>query len=241
MSLFSRVKPETPPVTTDSPSPAADVESVANRVVEMLKPLLAQQQQQPVVVQQSSTQPEEDDDTTPDERARISRVASDVTKTLTGPYADMFNMTMPGYARDNAVSKLTPGEKIIYERYKSEVDSGVDRACYNNPALKAAPMIHENAIRLILGAHTSEIAELAIQHMTVDQLPATFSIPNTTGGGGSATDTATTEEKEWVSYFAPRSRNKDWDVDNMRYYKGIKPGFLHEMIAEHKANLEKQK
>lgn len=240
MGLFSRANPPTPPPAEQTQAPAADIESVATRVVEMLKPMFALQQQPQV--QQQAPQPElDDDDTTPEERTRIGRIAGDVTRTLTGGYADVFNMTMPTYARDNAVAKLTPGERIIYEKYRADVDSGVDRACSNNPALKAIPAIHENAIKLVLGGHTSEIAELAIKHMTAEELPATFSIPNTTNGGAQSANAPTKDESEWVSFFAPRSRNRNWDVDQMRYYKNLNgKKFLHELVAEHKAHLEGQ-
>lgn len=233
MGLFTR---NSPPVTKTETPPATqevNIENVASRVVEMLKPILAQPQ--PQAAPQVQQVEDNDDDTTPEERARITRVAGDVTKSLTGPYADIFNLTMPSYARSAAVNNLTEGQRIIYDKYKDEVDAGVDRACANNPTLKAVPMIHENAIKLVLGSHSDEIEQLVISRLTADQLPATFSMPNTTGGGAASEDAPTQSEQEWVGFFAPRSRQRDWDVNTMREFKSIKPGFLHEMVAEHKA------
>lgn len=239
MSLFgNKPKVATSPPATDTPPAvvaAPSIDDIVSRVVETLKPLI---QQPAPTVQQQQADTTVDDDTTPEEHQRISRIANQTVRDVTNPYAEVFNMAMPGLVRDSVVRGLNEGQRIIYERHKDEVDASVDRACSNNPSLKGVAEIHKRAISLVLGDHSDEIEELVIARITHDQLPVGFSIPNTTSGGSGGADAPTREEQDWVAHFAPRSRDKDWDVDKMRYYKSIRPGFVHEMIAEHR---ERQK
>lgn len=234
MPLFSRGTP--PPVTTppvETPPQATDVEAVVTRVLEKLVPML-QPQAAPVV---ASAEPAAEEEIDPEERQRITRVASDVTRTMTDPYAAVFNQAMPEVVRDIVVRGLDEGERIMYDRYKGEVDGFVARATAGNPSLRAVPDIHRNAIDLMLGKHSGEVARLAIERVTAQDLPTQFQPPNTTGGSTSQPTAATQEEQGQVDYYTQSSRRVAWDVETARHYRDLKPGYLHEMIAEHRAKI----
>ena len=232
MALFSRGAPPAA-VAAETPAPAADVESVVTRVLEKLLPMMQPQQQ----TQPTAVEPVVEEEIDPEERSRITRVASDVTRTMTDSYANVFNQAMPTVVRDVIVRGLDEGEKIMYDRYKTEVDGYVDRATAGNPAAKSVPDIHRNAIDLMLGKHSGEVARLAIERVTQQDLPAHFQAPNTTSGGLPQVEQATQEEQGQIDYYSQSSRRTQWDVETTRHYRDLKPGYLHEMIAEHRAKM----
>lgn len=238
MALFGKKVVELQPAAEPlvQPSAAPDISAIVTQVLEQVLPALMRAQPQAQPAQQQEQEPDLDP-TEVEERERLTRVVTGVVNSVTAPYANVFNRTMPGFARESAVRELSEGQAIIYQRHIKEVDEAVDRACSINPSLKAAPEIHANAISLILGKPNvlAEIEQLVLQRAKPEDLPS-FVVPNATGGTGSsvAADAATKEEADWVSFFAPRSRQRSWDVESMRKFKNIKPGTLAEMVAEYK-------
>ena len=233
MALFGRkIEPqaEAPPAAVEATQPS--VADIVAQVLQQVLPLT-----QPAAVQPAQSAELEEEQATPEEIARMTRVAQQV---MSG-HAAIFERAMPSIVRQNVVNGLTEGQRIIYERYKAEVDAGVTRACANNPALQAVAEIHENAIALTIGRHADEIEKVVLERARPEDLPPTFSMPSAQSSPGSAVIEATDEEKDWVAYFAPRSRQRSWDVETMRKFKQIKPGSMQDMIDQYKAMQEEEK
>jgi hypothetical protein len=239
MALFGRKTepPVNPEQQADSNTQLAT--TIATAVATALQPMFQRQQFAPANPEPPQRdEPPPQDDIDPDEAARIARVAGRVFQQGVGSYQQAFNNAMPEIVRDTVVNKLTEGQRIIYERHKGEVDHSLDVAAKSDPSVRANPEFHRKAIALVLGEHTDEIEQVIRERMQAEDLPVHLQPPNTSQAGQQHAEPLTELERNQVDYFNSSSsagRRSSWDADNLRYYKTIKPGYLSDMIAEHKA------
>lgn len=235
MALFGNRQKTSEAETAQPATPAIDTAAmtadITANVIAAIRPLL--QQQQPAAIVEDET-----DEIDPIVDARIRATADAISK----PYRDAFNSTVPNLVRQTVVQTLSEGEKIIYERYKADVDAGIANVAKSNPSLAAEETIHRRAIQMVLGAHTREIAQLALDNATTEDLPPTFQYP--AGGsinGQSPVEQPTTAEKNQMDYFDASSKSvrRGWKTDDIRHYNGLPRGSVAEMVAAHKAKLKK--
>lgn len=252
MPLFSRKTevaevPEKTETNNEPPAatPQIDYDTIVNRVTENLKGIVQPQQQQ----QQTSVDNDADDpdfaDMTPEERQRAQRIAAKAARAAASdavaPYADIFAGSIPQLARDSAVGKLSDGQQIMYKKYQKEVDDYVNFATRTNPALAGDPRIHTRAIKLMLGEHVDEIEKLVLEKMTEEDLPPRFARSSDSGGSNDPKVELSSFEQDSLEYYQTRKNNikQQWTPESYKYYKSIKPGFMHDMVAQHKAAQKK--
>jgi hypothetical protein len=249
MALFSRKteSSEAPATTTtaETPTPPAagaqiDYDKIISGVTENLRGIVQPQQQQ-------QQQPQVDDgdndfaDMTPEERRRAERIADRAAQNAVAPYANIFAGSIPQLARDNAVAQLTEGQQMMYKKYQKEVDEYVSFATKTQPAMAGDPRIHTRAIKLMLGEHADEIERLAFQHMKEEDVPPQFARPSANSTDKTNTVELTPFEQNSLEYYQTRKNNltKKWTPEDYKYYKNLKPGYMHEMVAEHKERTKK--
>lgn len=231
MGLFGSKKlAETEGASGEASSPAATAPQsfTAEQVAQIVAQAVAGLQQQPQAAPVASA--EGSDDESPDPRAeeRTRRIIREEMQTNMAPYAEAFNSAVPATVRAEVVATLKPGQKMIYEKYKNEVDALINQNAAT-PQAKANPVVHRRAISMILGDHSDEIEALSLQHATAEDVPH-LGIPTSSAAAAAAAQGPQLNTNEKLMVEAYR-----WDSENYDYYKNIPKGYLHEMTAWHRA------
>lgn len=191
---------------------------------------------QPAPVAQSQINPEDDTDT-----AKIARLENRLATMESGitPYAMAFDTSVPQVVREQVVGTLDEGEKIIYNKYRHEVDQYMRNTSVQ---AKSDPATHRKAISLVLGEHVREVAALTLERATNEDVPH-LAIPNTMAPPVASEPQLTPLEKQYVDGYAAYSRpgqGTEWNPTSWDYYKNIPRGYLHDMVAQHRANRTKK-
>lgn len=231
MGLFGNKKSVgTEEAASEAPSPAtsenftpAQAEQIARIVAQAVANVQGQQQTAPVASAESA------DDEPPDPRAdeRMRRIMQEEMRTTMMPYAEAFNSAVPATVRAEVVATLKPGQKMIYEKYKNEVDALINQGAAT-PQAKANPTVHRRAISMVLGDHSDEIEALSLQHATAEDVPH-LGIPTSSAAAAAAAQTPKLSETEKTLAEGFR-----WTPEQFEYYKNIPKGYLFEMVASHR-------
>lgn len=233
MPLFGNKKSVVSEGTSSETAPTPPQNLTAEQIAQVVAQTVAnlpQFQQPPVVATTGETDEEPPD---PKEEARTRKIIREEMQSSMLPYAQAFDSAVPSTVRNEVVATLTPGQKMIYDKYKNEVDTLINQNA-TSPAARANPVVHRKAISMVLGDHSDEIETLSLQNATAEDVPH-LGIPTpattTVTQGPQLSET----EKQFVDVYASATRRgESWTPESWDYYKNIPAGYLPQMIAEHK-------
>lgn len=242
MSLFKRSEnqPQEPNVVNDNtpqPTQGHSVEDIVAGVMKQIMPLI---QQPPVQQVQQPVVEEEEEQLDPSEVKKFNKILEQYVNNSVMPYANAFDSTVPEMVRDRAVSKLTPGQKVIYQKYQHEVNDLMNKKVGNNPRAQASVDTHMSAIEMILGRHSDEIESLSLRNATAEDVP--HLIPPSSGATVVDTEPQLDENNKIVlsGYQTYSGRFENWTPKTYDYYKNIPKGSVMSMVAYHRAKLAQQ-